>query len=470
MAHTDDRGNRGSSSGSISGPPSELREGKEAVGELAFRALSGGDADELLEQAARTVARVLRVEYCEVLELLPEGDGMLLRAGFGWREGYVGEAVVGVGLDSQAGYTLLSREPVVSEDLDNEVRFRAPALLSEHGAKSGVTTTIYLDGLPWGVLGAHTTGRRAFGEDEVSFLQEVATVIGAALERFRTDREIEEQDARARASQRRFEFLAEANLRLSSLTEHKAVLVTAVNLVVPNLASWCFLDLVEEQRGRIHRLALAYSGDLEGEAARRLEFDYPFSAGVSHGTLEVFRSGRPELIPEVNDELLRDIARSREHLEILRRLKPVSYLCVPLRVRGRILGALGMVSADPKHRYGREDLLLAEGVAHITALALENIRLHLSEYDLVRELIERARRESLVISTADSRKIPELTPRQLEVLGLLAEGKSAREIGAELHLSQATVRNHIRSLLQALGAHSQLEALAIARRAGIISG
>jgi PAS domain S-box-containing protein len=67
-----------------------------------------------------------------------------------------------------------------------------------------------------------------------------------------------------------------------------------------------------------------------------------------------------------------------------------------------------------------------------------------------------------------NRDIPELTPRQLEVLGMLASGKSAKEICSELYLSQATVRNHIRALLLALGAHSQLEALAKARRAGLL--
>jgi DNA-binding NarL/FixJ family response regulator len=67
-------------------------------------------------------------------------------------------------------------------------------------------------------------------------------------------------------------------------------------------------------------------------------------------------------------------------------------------------------------------------------------------------------------------EIPSLTSRQLEVLGMLAEGKSAREIGSELYLSEATVRNHIRSLLQALGAHSQLEALAKARQTGLLRG
>ena len=78
---------------------------------------------------------------------------------------------------------------------------------------------------------------------------------------------------------------------------------------------------------------------------------------------------------------------------------------------------------------------------------------------------ERPREEDV---GSERRDAPVLTPRQREVLGLLASGKTAGEIGRELFLSQATVRNHIRALLQALGAHSQLEALARAREAGLL--
>jgi PAS domain S-box-containing protein len=58
---------------------------------------------------------------------------------------------------------------------------------------------------------------------------------------------------------------------------------------------------------------------------------------------------------------------------------------------------------------------------------------------------------------------PNLTPRQGEVLHLLERGHSTKQIAAELHLSTETVRNHIRHLLRALGAHSRLEAVAISR-------
>ena len=58
---------------------------------------------------------------------------------------------------------------------------------------------------------------------------------------------------------------------------------------------------------------------------------------------------------------------------------------------------------------------------------------------------------------------PHLTPRQVEVLRLLEQGRSTKQIAAELHLSTETVRNHIRGLLRALGVSSRLEAVAAAR-------
>ena len=60
---------------------------------------------------------------------------------------------------------------------------------------------------------------------------------------------------------------------------------------------------------------------------------------------------------------------------------------------------------------------------------------------------------------------PHLTPRQVEVLRLLEQGRSTKQIAAELHLSTETVRNHIRRLFRALGVNSRLEAVAAARSA-----
>jgi PAS domain S-box-containing protein len=62
-----------------------------------------------------------------------------------------------------------------------------------------------------------------------------------------------------------------------------------------------------------------------------------------------------------------------------------------------------------------------------------------------------------------------LTPRQCEVLHLLAVGCTTDQIAGKLHVSIHTVRNHIRQLLQSLRVHSRLEAVAKARREGILA-
>jgi DNA-binding NarL/FixJ family response regulator len=62
----------------------------------------------------------------------------------------------------------------------------------------------------------------------------------------------------------------------------------------------------------------------------------------------------------------------------------------------------------------------------------------------------------------------QLSRREIEVLRLLAEGLSTPEMSIRLHLSVNTVRNHVQKAIRRLGAHSKLEAVAIARREGVI--
>jgi PAS domain S-box-containing protein len=63
---------------------------------------------------------------------------------------------------------------------------------------------------------------------------------------------------------------------------------------------------------------------------------------------------------------------------------------------------------------------------------------------------------------------PHLTPRQNQVLHLLAGGHSTTQIAKELHLSPETVRNHVRLMMRALDVHSRIEALAVAHRDGLL--
>ena len=98
-----------------------------ALARLGQSALTSHDPSSLMNETVELLAKGLGVEYAKVLELLPDGSAFLLKAGVGWKEGYVGRAMVSADTGSQAGYTLLSHKPVIVEDFSTETRFRATA-------------------------------------------------------------------------------------------------------------------------------------------------------------------------------------------------------------------------------------------------------------------------------------------------------------------------------------------------------
>jgi PAS domain S-box-containing protein len=166
------------------------------VAELSQLALSGLDLTTLFSEAVTLVAQCLQVEYCKLLELLPDGNTFLLRAGVGWHEGLVGYATVGVEMDSQAGYTLNSTEPVVVDDLAKETRFTDLHLLHDHQVVSGASVIIHGRERPFGVLGAHTTKQRSFNRDDIYFLRSVANVLATAIERQLVEDALRESELR----------------------------------------------------------------------------------------------------------------------------------------------------------------------------------------------------------------------------------------------------------------------------------
>ncbi|WP_048044378.1 PAS domain S-box protein [Methanosarcina mazei] len=144
-----------------------------------------------LDESVKLIANILEVEYCKILELMPDGN-FLLRAGSGWKHGLVGKAIIGGEKESQAGYTLFSGMPVVVEDFAGESRFKKPEILRMHEVNSGVSVTIGSIGKIFGVLGVHSRKKRKFTSDDTYFLSSVAFLIAQVIERKKAEEALKE--------------------------------------------------------------------------------------------------------------------------------------------------------------------------------------------------------------------------------------------------------------------------------------
>jgi signal transduction histidine kinase/CheY-like chemotaxis protein/HAMP domain-containing protein len=160
------------------------------VAALGQFALTNSDLDALLNQAVMLVRQTLAAEYCAVFELMTDGQ-LLMQAGAGWKSGCAGKVTLHSGNRSQAGFTLVSGEPVMVADFRNEDRFIMSPLLIDHSVISGVSIAIPTRDRPFGVFCVHATKPRNFTDEEVQFLLACATAIGMAVARKRADAELQ---------------------------------------------------------------------------------------------------------------------------------------------------------------------------------------------------------------------------------------------------------------------------------------
>ena len=132
----------------------------ETVAALGQIALVATELQELMDHSVRRLAATLKIEFVEILELDSEGKTLSLRTGHGWRTDSSPRKKIPATANSQPGFTLIAKEPVVLADLGSETRFANPAYLEEHGVVSGMTVAIGGNPRAYGVLGIYSTTPR----------------------------------------------------------------------------------------------------------------------------------------------------------------------------------------------------------------------------------------------------------------------------------------------------------------------
>lgn len=223
-----------------------LRAQRAALAEFGLHAFQTQDLDELLQEATALVSRALDVDLVKVLETLPDGRTMLIRAGVNWKPGVVGKATLGADLHSPAGYALQQNEPVISRDVSTEDRFEIPALLRDHGVQSMVNVIIVGNRKPFGVLEVDAHQQREFDEDDIAFLRNYANLLAAAIDRLRSHASLEQAVAQHKA--------------LSEELQHRTKNILAL---VQSLATQTAAEGAGEQYrdaflGRLHALAVTH--------------------------------------------------------------------------------------------------------------------------------------------------------------------------------------------------------------------
>jgi PAS domain S-box-containing protein len=164
-------------------------------------ALETPDFTSLLQEAMRLCAEGLHIRFCKVMEYLPHEDRFIVRSGVGWKPDVIGSRT-GADPDSPTGYAFRTGEPVISNHLQNEGRFRTPRALVEHGIKRAINVPIATATRRYGVLEADSPVEGRFTEADIVFMQGFANLLGVALERGRGEAALRETEERYRLAAR----------------------------------------------------------------------------------------------------------------------------------------------------------------------------------------------------------------------------------------------------------------------------
>ena len=173
-------------------PADKLRKQVSTLAKFGGEALRSGNIGDLLQRATQLVSEAIEVDLVKVLQLLPDRHKFLVRAGVNWRPGVVGHATIPADDGSAAGFALQTCEPVISDDISAEKRFRHPELLFEHNVKSTVNVLIRGDYGPFGVLEVDSRQPYRFGQDDIDFLQNYANLLAAAVDRVNAQQHLAE--------------------------------------------------------------------------------------------------------------------------------------------------------------------------------------------------------------------------------------------------------------------------------------
>jgi len=167
--------------------------------------------------------------------------------------------------------------------------------------------------------------------------------------------------------------LADAGRILGSSLDSAATLRQIADLIVPAMADWCAIDLLDAD-GNLVPLALAHRDPERTRLVEELRTSYPADPSAPVGSYSVARTGQAALIPIIDEERLLATARDQEQIDLIRQLELHSWMCAPMTVAGKVLGTIGFAAAESGRMFEGRHVAFAVDLAARAGAAIENAR------------------------------------------------------------------------------------------------
>jgi two-component sensor histidine kinase len=153
-----------------------------AFAQFSTRSLGESNIDAVMMDACLRARAGLNVTHAKLIEYVAERDVLLLRAGVGWKPGYVGQYAVPPAIDTPIGHAFVFSEPVAIEDYPEERTYQFPSILKDHGCVASLNVPLRTDRGNFGVLEVDHTSTRSFSADDLHFLTGLGNTVARAVE------------------------------------------------------------------------------------------------------------------------------------------------------------------------------------------------------------------------------------------------------------------------------------------------